>query len=165
VCEAIDFSSLESIFNEATEPVDVRDRSGIGWLNSDNFLYTGGVECWQLYGTGQETAILLIVRLATYESAAGPRLAYESRFGYDSRSEHYQRSVEGSLPVGVELMSHLLGDGYNVHVCDGNLFAHFDLLVMGDGRLADEGLAQTAPPAVDAFANHVIERLRADFTT
>lgn len=165
VCEAIDFNLLEPIFNEATEPVEVRDQPRQGWMNSGNFLYKGGVKCSQMYGTGQERKILLVVHLAMYESAVGSRLAYDSRFGYDSRSDNYKRAVEGSLPVGVELMSHLLDNSYSVYVCDGNLFAQIDVLVMGDGRLADEGLAQSAPPAVDAFANHVIERLRADFTT
>jgi hypothetical protein len=162
LCTAVDFGQLESAIGYATQPgIEIRAESrSSGWSTTDNFLYTGGVQCWQPYGpTAEEQAAELFLVAATYQSAAGPRIAYDIR-------KHQDSVALGWLPVGVETMSHgWTGGTYVVYVRDGNLFAEIRMIIYDDQWRRD---ARRVPPlaaAMNLFANHVMERLRAEFTT
>ncbi|MGC5019057.1 hypothetical protein [Micromonospora sp. DT47] len=150
ICSQIDFSWLDRVIPvPPTGEVNPRN-----WFEPANFMYTGGIQCMRTHESAERKGAVVTVGLATYKSAEGARLAYDTRL--------VKQTTEVSLP-GIEQVSHAHDDdSERLYVRDGNLFVEVVVLPLGDRTtFAQAGMTEgKVIPAVEELAARVIERLR-----
>lgn len=158
VCSVVDFSLLGEILPRSARVDSLVEDARTAQHPYTNFLYAGGMECWEFYEIQDEKFNVRVIA-AMYETGAGPLIPYNT-LGYDLSFP------EATLPVGVDRVGHGFAPAdptydtpaeYAVRIADGNLYA-------GVSVDLPRGWEQKAQPLVVGFANHVMERLRADFT-
>ena len=153
VCVVFDFAALEGVLRK---PRIAGPQVG-DWHQPANFLFTGGLRCTQLYGANLAAeAVSVYFNMATYKSATGARLAYDTRL--------FKDSTGGSLPAGVELTSSSSDeDSYVRSVLDGNMFAQIDVNILPTKRPGPKVSMPDLVRLMDELVNEAIVRLRKDF--